>query len=218
MPVALVPVQAVHLHDGQKFVDSGTKGVYHSWSSGNIDTLVAAIKTGAFSSTTTRWTSGILENGASSGTDQHTGGASYFFTRPWGETPPSGGLSLVFGPETLERTDWHGSTSDHYGCTNPNHGMGSGFTNRPGRYGVGSMYEVCFQSAIGLSELRAISCDAGKKTSIVAKLKATGIHEINGIPVEDFVQETAYYSNGAGIKKAVMDHWDATKAKRKAGS
>lgn len=208
--------RAVAFQDGDKFVEKGQFGVRHNWYSSDPADLAASLKAGGgVLATTTRFKAGIGGTGLSSATDVTTGGAEYTFLYPAllsDSTAHAGlsaghGITIFAGPETLERADWHSAKGDNYGHTTTTN---SGFLNRPKRHASKAGCEMMFQHSVSNQEIRAIACDTqAKRDQLVVELKKQGIHDFNGVPVEQVCVVGL-----AAVKERVLASWQQTKAAR----
>ena len=123
------------------------------------------------------------------------------------------GIDLVFATEIIERTDWHGSTSDSYGSTNPDSGYGHSFANRPGRYEVGSMHEVDVQSAASVTDLVGVSADSYHRSELLKIAAEQGVTQVHGIPIAEFILPSGPAS-AAILQERAAARFAATKARR----
>jgi len=171
------------------------------------DKIVTALKeAGGLMPVTERMASGITFSGASVDEDIATGGADSVQCRVMTESGDhsslhtgsvSGGYQYIIAPDEVDRLDLNMHPGDNFGCSNPGHGSyGHAWKNRkPLADAIQSQQNSYHSSAEllapkGISSkkfLRITTEDEDKRKTLLKKLKAAEIHEVNGVPVEDFV-------------------------------
>lgn len=170
------------------------KGLVHRVTGKNLGDLLS---TGVLASGERRRLMGVAAGkGMSEGADMHSGGARSVFLRVAGA--PSSGPALYWADPArlLRRSDWYAYSCDHYGSLNPGSGHSTaGQTRSPvavAGFPATSSNEVMFRHGIDLLGSEApttIRCgSAGQRSSILAMLKARGIHQLGGRSVEEVVQ------------------------------
>ena len=188
-------------------------GLEYVWSGvGTSESVVAMVKNGGMMSSMTRINTGFMGNGSSIMSDINSGGADNVFTRVatkgaykngerYGSSFASGRYQILIDPKVTERTDWYAYHYDEYGTTRE-----STMTARPSaleffkaenkNYRSGN--EMMFRHGIDVTDWIGIDCkDSFAKKDLIEALKAEGITEINGTPLERFIR-----ING-GVGKAV---------------
>lgn len=185
--------------DGRIFL---THSVY------NPDTLASILKNGLLSSHE-RFKRGVFTEGLSTKKDFDTGGADSVFIRAVPEQAVDSDMYffkplLLINPQVLDRTDWYAYNSDSYGTTDP-----SAFYSRPSpeqffaaqRQNFYSNNEIMMRTGIPPEMISGVVIigDEYSRTSIIANLKAAGIQEVNGVPLDQFITQV---SNFGDVKKA----------------
>jgi len=166
---------------------------------------------------TDRYLNGIEQSGASASSDMLRGGSNGVFTRIGSSSHSSGsdwGLKcgnwkVVWHPRTLERADWRFYQSDSYGITT---GLDSDMRSRDGISGsMETSNEVLFDAGLGLQDIAGVIAPSQyDKDSMIAKFKAAGVEQLNGIPMEDLIQvqttnsRTQMAKKFVGLKKGVL--------------
>ena len=169
--------------------------------------VLKVIESGGHQSTVERVKRGITKNSASPTADIQSGGADYVFTRgittsrkggnidtSWGE------IAFVYHPRVLDRTDWFGSQSDNYGNTKSSNysGYEGGVAYvkqlKNNQKNGNTSSEITIKKATSVNDLMGVYVtDSNKHSEVIKLLKDAGHHEINGIPVEEFVQYKKKY-------------------------
>jgi hypothetical protein len=155
---------------------------------------------------------GVLGSETSLASDNNGGGTWATFCRMgnvnannyWGL---GGNCHMIFHPRVLQRTDWYAFHNDSYGKWATKTAAG-----RQKTYGYqGESNEICFEDGVSQHDLAGVTVPSvGDRNTLIGWLKADGINEINGIPVEKFI--IAYDGNSrkwvadnvAGLKEGVM--------------
>jgi len=104
---------------------------------------------------------------------------------------------LIVSTDELDRLDSYLHFGDHYGCTNPgssSHGpvyQARDTIDRAAERQASSYHsshEIGFRRGIRQQQiLRVTTQSEHKRAAMIKKLKEAGMHEVNGVPVEDFV-------------------------------
>lgn len=167
--------------------------------------VVTVLKSGGLASTKNRILMGNAGNGASMISDLQSGGADGVFTRigvkhkkrlRFDQCYCGGGYRIEIDPGILGRTDWHAYEADSYGNTKRSYGSGESFTRRHAlqefvddmkkSYRIGN--EIIFRNGISSKTFVGINCNTeSKRRELISALRAAGINEVNGVPVEKFV-------------------------------
>lgn len=181
----------------EKAVEEWTKDqnlvLAHSiYESDNITNMLK----GGLQASQTRWESGKIINGLSTGEDTGTGGFNSAFTRLISEeTAPKFNLSnytLVINPEVLNRTDWYAYKEDNYGSIREDT-----FSLRPSadefvndaKINFYPSNEVMFKRGVHPNMIMGICTRLPENRMYLINeiRKELGVEEINGIPLEKFV-------------------------------
>ena len=103
------------------------------------------------------------------------------------------GYRLIIDEAELGRTDWYAYTGDNFGTTQP-----STFHSRQGSeefvrgqkegyYQSGN--EIMFRQGIPATSIQKIRCPGERERSrLLQAFRNAGITEVNGVPIEDFVE------------------------------
>ncbi|MEU6352154.1 hypothetical protein ABZ896_22940 [Streptomyces sp. NPDC047072] len=178
------------------------RSLTHSLGSGDLGSLLS---TGVLASTEKRAVMGIGSGvGMSEEDDKMTGGANSVFLRVQHSGSDLGkGVLIWDDPSVLmQRSDYYGYASDHYGAINPNHYKYSkdAITRDPmkiAKFGYDGN-EVMFGNGIDLlgteAPSRIVCKSAGERSTILASFAARGITELGGKPVEDVLCLDTDYS------------------------
>jgi hypothetical protein len=151
-----------------------------------------------------RFRRGVKAVGMSSEADLGTGGADSVFVRTVTEASLKDGKDdestcdntvLVLKPELMDRTDWYAYAGDQYGTTDPStfdtRLTPDGLLERLGEQGWGWMTsnEQMFRTGIPVEAIAGVSVGSPEhREQLITSLHESGITEVNGVPVEDFVQ------------------------------
>lgn len=138
--------------------------------------------------------------GASASEDMASGSGDSTIARVWngsisGSNEPmyADSASFVIRPEVLDRVDCYASNGDNYGAA-----LGSNFggynpweshqgLDKAGSWGTKN--EIDFRKGIDHRAVMALCVkDPYNRKSLLDKLHAKGVHSLNGIPVESFIQ------------------------------
>ncbi len=161
------------------------------------ESLLSIIESKSLLSTLARYKRGIIFDGMSSAADIRTGGADYVFTRAVTDEMLSEntfqpyGIILHITPKVLDRTDWFAFDKDCYGTT-----KGEMFAARNYSENLISTIhknktqnEFMFKEAMSFENVFAISARSSREAeNIKIKLRNAQIDEINGVPIDEFVQ------------------------------
>lgn len=167
------------------------------------DSVVAVLKSPGLMSTNARSRYGLDFTGESPSSDMRKGGSDSVFTRIGIKTSATNKprfdnslcgsyYRILIDPAEMARTDWYAYESDSFGTT------------KPGRMAVrpspltfiqdmtnnycGSN-EIMFRQGIPKEHFIGISCQTERhRAELLDKLRQAGITEINGIPIEKFVE------------------------------
>lgn len=181
----------------------------------NPDNLVPALKTGLLSSHE-RYKRGIFTTEGSTQEDFESGGADSVFLRMLPESAkdyeiPSNGVNLIIKPTVLDRTDWYAYNYDKYGTTEPKK-----FDQRPYPEHFIAAQQQNFEPTNEIMMRRGIPPEMissivvtgeQQKISITSSLQAAGIQEVNGIPLDQFINVA---TNIEDLKKMNED-WAVSK-------
>lgn len=151
-----------------------------------------------------RFRRGVKAVGMSSEADLGTGGADSVFVRTVTEKSLKDGKDdestydntvLVLKPELMDRTDWYAYAGDQYGTTDPStfdtRLTPDGLLERLGEQGWGWMTsnEQMFRTGIPVEAIAGVSVGSPEhRERLITSLHVSGITEVNGVLVEDFVQ------------------------------
>ncbi len=109
---------------------------------------------------------------------------------------PEGSYSLIPTPHIFDRLDMHWSTGDVYGAYNPKGGyttvpkdasMEEHIDKNHSKHSPGGSNELMVKGGLPMSAMLGLYVDSSYKPKLMEYLASAGIHQINGIPVEDFV-------------------------------
>ena len=168
---------------------------------GSADSVVSIIQSGGLRSTNRRCLSGIRLTGAGPSQDMRTGGADNVFTRigvknvhgkvRYDKSFCGSGYRLIIDEAELGRTDWYAYTGDNFGTTQP-----STFHSRQGEFVRGqkegyyqSGNEIMFRQGIPATSIQKIRCPGERERGrLLQAFHNAGITEVNGVPIEDFVE------------------------------
>jgi len=171
---------------------------------GSMESLMGILKSHGMMSSEERMTRGVLVTGASTWEDFRTGGADYVFLRmaTWeaagidvASAPFAGTFQLAYKPDLLARTDWFAYAQDGYGNTaDPamfderlyGEKLIQAIGGQNGAFSTSN--EVMFQRGVSNDDLMNIFTQSeASRTALLDQLKAQGITEIAGKPVEQLV-------------------------------
>lgn len=165
----------------------------HSLTTGSAKSIYRILTQGLMC-TTERYSRGVMRNGMSSITDFDTGGADSVFTRIDNATirQERTGTIVVFKPEIFDRTDWYSYDGDNYGSTSGEVYSGrlsseesfSVIAKAPNKY---PRNEQMFRTGIGASFVESIEVEPNQLEGFITELKAMGLEEVNGKPIEEIV-------------------------------
>jgi len=176
--------------------------------------LPQIIKAGGLLSTHERYRRGLLGEGRSSSRDMARGGADSVFTSiitPGGKhytgrehiDSPTG-ITFIFEPDILDRTDWYAYDQDNYGSTHDRY-----FKTRLSpteileKAEAGNINnELMFRLGIPMDKVKAIACSYsynGEVLALVETLHKAGITEISGRPVEEVIVQVHDLKDFIGI-------------------
>lgn len=164
------------------------------------DAVVGVVKSGGMSATNRRTFSGMRMTGSSPSDDMISGGADSVFTRlgvsgkgnRFNNSYCGGPFRIIIDEKELGRTDWYAYDFDNYGRTDA-----SNMTARLPAVDFAkkmtqsykSSNEIMFRQGIPTSSFTEIVCEStGDRADLIAKFKAEGITEINGVPLSKFIK------------------------------
>ncbi len=208
----------------QKYLEKYGQDVraIHHLHTGNAKSIYRVLTQGLMC-TTERYTRGVLSNGMSSTIDMDTGGADSVFTRiaTGAQREEMSDAVVVFKPEVFDRTDWYTYDRDLFGSTNDTtfswrlspDAIFAKVTDPNGYYPSGN--EQMFRTGIGARFVECIEVDPHSRDSIIAELRAMGLEEIDGKPIEEIIvprkgsssEATPDYSSSSTPLDAPMS-WD----------
>lgn len=139
---------------------------------------------------------GQYHEGASSGTDQKNGAGTpvYMRSKPLSDAAHS----VVLSPMAGMRIGTYGFNSDYYG--KPWYRESESYLDVQ-QMMTNSGFEVMAKWRMGLESAYAVRCSsATERQRIIAELKALGITQINGVPVEDMFVDSGYEMQDAAMK------------------
>ncbi len=161
-----------------------------------------------------RFFQGKVVKGASTLEDMASGSGDSTIARVWNSSishanGPTYATSAAFviRPDVLDRLDCYVNNGDRFGVT-----LGANFTYSPwdehvpldAGASLNSSNEIDFRKGIDHRAVMALCVsDPNNRQSIINKLHAKGVHSLNGIPVESFIQ------SGITREKVVSDLWPA---------
>ena len=180
-------------------------GATHIWAGvDGEDSVVAICKSDGLTATNYRITSGMKKCGASPGADMMSGGADNVFVR-LGTTKNTDRYRasylgdtyrIIIDPEELSRTDWYAHEYDRYGAANPTDWR---WQERPSslqfvkdmKKSYNGSNELMFRHGISTDKFVGISCETqSARTRLLNAFHNAGVTEINGVPLEEFIQVT----------------------------
>lgn len=180
-----------HLEYAAKY--GGDLRAIHSLYTGDAKSIHRVLTSGLMASSE-RYSRGVMRSGMSTSSDFETGGADSVFTRIQGEEKREGGHGsvIVFKPELFDRTDWYVYKSDEYGQTGDDvfryretpDSMMQAVADHPDWHGTN---EQMFRTGIGPQYIEKILVSLEDRDEIIAKLKAMGIEEFDGRPIEEVI-------------------------------
>lgn len=199
-PAEVFPGYRTYIEEGIS-ADYGKANLEYVWSGVNsADSVVKIVKSPGLASTNSRHMQGLPASGASPFEDMRTGGSDNVFCRigtknsdfRFSHCYKGKTYRILIDPKEMERTDWYAHCGDEYGISD-----GPIFDSRlsatdfiktmDSRYVSGN--EIMFRHGISKDSFIGISCENSTlRADLLTKLKAEGITEINGTPIEDFVR------------------------------
>jgi len=150
-------------------------------------------------SSVNRFDRGVFTTGMSTSSDFRTGGASGVFVRASAQANPGGKrgfynygpVRFIIDPKQLGRTDWWAYNSDSFGQTGRQSLGGRSYVKDvggPKQYN-GRSNEIMFEQGIPKEAIKGVYVrGTTTRRKVLADLKARGIKEINGTPIEKFVK------------------------------
>jgi len=179
-------------------------GLYHNLSSaGHLEQMLTSDKAGLIA-TTDRWSEGLGGHGMSSASDISEGSSDYTFHKvnpsevvagaknPFDSYAPK----IVAHPKAIaRRMDIYGNAGDSFG----KHSTGTDVYSLMGNKYT---YEIMMKHGIDLSDIWFITMSESDRQALLSKLKARGITEINGLPIDNFI-----ISHGMTIPEVDESQW-----------
>jgi len=200
-------VTAVEKDKHKEYVDKyGVKGMIMKIDDHNAAKILSS---SGLMSSYERYKRGVIVHGPSTDRDFDTGGGSFVFTRAVNENaldrnpsfneffPHFDAATIIVDPSQLDRLDWFAYQTDNYGSTEPEK-----FDKRPSakeffekeKVHFNDGNEVMFKRGIPKEAFKALVVDNGtQKNKVVEQLRNHGINEVNGTPVEEFVQVALHF-------------------------
>jgi len=201
----VLPGFSTHVEKGRwkKLREKGARFVFHG---ADLGSIVSIVQRGALG-INERNAAGVPKTGVSYSQDVKTGSGDGVLgyvahSAQGGKSPGSYSFSkqvqVIFDPRELERLDAYMHYGDCYGtCTPYNNGTKSGsvWNKRQslekrveGLASQGSSHEISFRRGISpTSILRLNVANETTRKKVIKDLRAAGIEEVNGLPVEDLV-------------------------------
>lgn len=194
----------------QTYVDTGAlkeyeaAGLRYVWAGvESKSSVVSILKSPGFMSTNARSRYGLDFTGESPSSDMRKGGSDSVFTRigvkvtsgrrPRFDNSLCGSYyRILIDPAEMARTDWYAYECDSFGTTRP-----STMERRPTPVNfikdMAANYcgsnEIMFRHGIPKEHFIGISCQTERhRAELLDELRQAGITEINGIPIEKFVE------------------------------
>ncbi len=176
--------------------EAGVQWVTHKSGSGPevIEQVLATPEAGLLSSRE-RYQRGLFVEGMSTDEDFKTGGADSVFTRLQTTNPADlqatyGRWTFQIDPSELGRLDAYAFNEDNYGKANAHESREtvSEMADIVRRGRLSGTNEVMFQRQVGRSSIRRVIANTiPDRDDLLKRLRARGVHEINGVPVDEFV-------------------------------
>lgn len=191
----------------------------HSLYTGDARSIHRVLAGGLMASSE-RYSRGVMRDGMSTQGDFETGGADSVFTRIQSEEirQRKTGSVVVFKPELFDRADWYVYSGDKWGRTDeytfsgretPDSMMQKAASD-PNGYDTN---EQMFRTGIGPQYIEKIFVDLGQRDAVIAGLKAMGMEEFDGRPIEevivlrdkDVAREAEYKQREAAKQQALLE-------------
>ena len=191
--------QSVMVDDAAEAKKAGFRFCYLGMS--NIGSIYARLKEGSgLWSNRTKWMNGVEGNAASADSDNKGGGTLGAFVRA-GNVKADGGSwgykcdgnpKFIVHPRVMQRADWYAfdqSSDSAYGRWMTHSSYGA---DRHGTYKMTtSASEILFEDGISPRDIAGVAVDdPDHKEKLIQWLKADGITEYNGIPLDKFILVT----------------------------
>jgi hypothetical protein len=177
--------------------------------------LIETVVAGALGSTTTRYNNGLYRKGASSNADTGLNGSGdYIFLHPHtpaidskypGKGKLGGEYRIFFPPEAvLSRSDWYGTKQDDFGNIS-NRGAPLSDANFAPDANAHSAPEAAVKAQMSLADA-VIVVPSGSRDDLIARIKAQGVSDIDGTPIEDIIiTEDAVVTGLVAARKRVNE-------------
>lgn len=208
--VEVLPGYSTHV-DPERSKRLREKGMLFATHGFDANNIVSIFETGALG-IHERKTAGISASGVSESGDINSGSGEgvlgHVFTEQsakMNQTPAKSGVSfakgaqLVIDPREMDRLDTYLHMGDSWGVCTPysTHGGAGKWNNRPSMEdqvsklnspGGWQHHEVSFKRGVSIaSVLRVHANDENTRMKMIKALRAKGMQEINGVPIEDFI-------------------------------
>lgn len=168
---------------------------YHSLQHQDADSWVNVLSgtNPGLLSTYHRWNEGIGKNGMSSGQDMGNQAGDYVYLR--GRSLQSTSLTntgIYIKPSGIfKRLDFWANPSDHYGQRSTSQGSPYRLWDKSSSGYLNDSAEVMPHDTVAVKDFAHVTIsDSYTRSTVIERLKAKGIYNINGIPVEDFIVES----------------------------
>ncbi len=183
-----------HREYAEKYGD-GLRAIHGLHMGDNARTIYQVLTDGLMASSE-RYSRGMIYSGLSARSDFEMGGADNVFTRIYDEEriQEKVGSVIVFKPQLFDRTDWYTYAHDMHGRTDkpifddsrntPDSIMWIIANSKHPSYDDN---EQMFRTGIGPQYIETIFVDLDKRDSIIADLKAMGLEEFDGRPIEEVI-------------------------------
>ena len=180
----------------------GVKGIFHDLSDPDVVVKILTDPDGSgLLASTQRYNRGILLDGMSTRTDFGTGGADGVFTRLVGAGREHDFLGrtrarVLVDTDQLGRSDWYMFNFDNYGRAGSaqfgQRKLVSEMRETVKQLETGN--EAIFQHGIPVEAMRGIVIrSSDRRHSVIQRLKAAGVTEVRGKPVEEFILSEETY-------------------------
>lgn len=182
------------------------EGVRYLWAGVcDMDDVVQIVKGRGLISNNGRYRFGMTRRGASPEMDFKTGGSDNVFTRlgirsggrqRFSDSFMGNGYRILIDPKELERTDWYAYLEDSFGSSQANdlaRRLPAKEFFRRMRKTYWEDNEIMFRHGIRSERFLGITCDSEvQRAALLDRLRDAGVKEINGIPIEQFVEVERY--------------------------
>ena len=157
------------------------------------------ILTNGLMSTSERFSRGLIVEGVSSQVDLRRGGGDSVFTRVTSvgarhkvNDIEQSNTVIIFKPEIFDRTDWYSYDTDKYGSTDEKDFKerltpDELFSKVAQAKNEMPQNEQMFKTGIGVEYIEKIEMDPDRREELIDVLKESGLTEVNGKPIEEFI-------------------------------